>query len=93
MPGSTIRHGKWKLLIKTLTPGGQSGRDGKRPSAPAGSLFDLENDPGQTTNVSDKHPEIVADLTRRMGAAMKELEKNNLEIGKLDAVPHVEKAP
>jgi hypothetical protein len=26
------------------------------------SLFDLETDPGETTNVADKHPEVVARL-------------------------------
>jgi arylsulfatase len=29
-------------------------------------LFDLQNDPGETTNVADKHPEIVADMKSRL---------------------------
>ena len=28
------------------------------------SLFDLENDVGETTNVADQHPEVVARLKR-----------------------------
>ncbi|MEL6898247.1 MAG: sulfatase/phosphatase domain-containing protein, partial [Planctomycetota bacterium] len=83
VPGSVIRHGRWKLLIKTLKPGGKSGRDGKRPSAPAGSLFDLHDDPGETHDVSADHPEIVADLKRQMDAAVKELKANSRPIGRI----------
>ena len=77
MPGSVIRHGQWKLLVRELKPGGKSGREGKRPSAPAGALFDLQADPGETRDVSDAHPEVVADLRRRMDAAVRELEANS----------------
>ncbi len=60
-----VRSGKWKLHFphdyRSLT--GTPGMDGK----PAGyttakielSLFDLENDVGEKTNVADKHPEVV----------------------------------
>ena len=29
-------------------------------------LFDLAKDPGETTNVADEHPEVVADLQARV---------------------------
>ena len=83
VPGSVIRHGQWKLLVRELKPGGKSGREGKRPSAPAGSLFDLKSDPGETRDVSADHPEIVADLRRRMDAAVREVEANSRPIGRL----------
>ena len=83
VPGSTIRHGPWKLLVRDLKPGGKSGREGKRPSASAGSLFNLESDPGETTDVSAQHPEIVTELQSRMSAIVDELESNGRPIGRL----------
>jgi arylsulfatase A-like enzyme len=88
VPGSVIRHGQWKLLVRELKPGGKSGREGKRPSAPAGSLFNLQVDPGETRDVSADHPEIVADLRRRMEAAVTELEANSRPIGSLPGAEH-----
>ena len=87
VPGSVIRHGHWKLLVRDLKPGGKSGREGKRPSAPAGSLFNLQADPGETRDVSADHPEIVADLRRRMDDAVRELEANSRPIGRLPGAP------
>ena len=54
-----------------------------RPAASAGSLFNLQVDPGETRDVSGDHPEIVADLRRRMDAAVKDLEANSRPIGRL----------
>ncbi len=87
VPGSVIRHGQWKLLVRDLKPGGKSGREGKRPSAQAGSLFNLQVDPGETRDVSGDHPEIVADLRRRMDEAVRELEANSRPIGRLPGAP------
>ena len=53
-----IRKGKWKL-IRDLPP-----RLGKRVQ-----LFDLENDIAEENDLSEKHPEVVAELT----AAFEEL--------------------
>ncbi|TWU18701.1 sulfatase-like hydrolase/transferase [Allorhodopirellula heiligendammensis] len=82
VPGSMIRHGQWKLLVRDLKPGGKSGREGKRPSAPAGSLFNLQADPGETQDVSADQPAIVADLRCRMNEAVSELEANSRPIGR-----------
>jgi arylsulfatase A-like enzyme len=83
VPSSVIRHGQWKLLVRDLKPGGKSGREGKRPSASAGSLYNLHTDPGETHDVSAEYPEIVADLRRRMNEAVSELEANSRPIGRL----------
>lgn len=78
---------RWKLLVRELKPGGKSGREGRRPSASAGSLFNLQADPGETRDVSADHPEIVADPRRRMDAAVRELEANSRPIGRILDAP------
>ena len=86
VPGATIRHQQWKLLVKGAKPGGsKSDRVGKtdRVPAPAGSLFNLAQDLGESTDVSKDHPEIVADLQRRMNEAMEELNANSRAPGRL----------
>jgi len=51
--GEAIRMGKWKAVGK---PG-------------ALKLFDLDRDPGETTDLSAAHPEIVGELNERMTKA------------------------
>lgn len=77
VPGSTIRSGDWKLLVKTQSPGGGVNK-GKtdRVSAEAGSLFNLKEDVGETKDVSREFPEKVADLTRMMDTYMDSFRKN-----------------
>lgn len=66
-----IRSGKWKLhfphAYRSLN--GREGGDGGKPvryetlrTGPA--LFDLESDVGETTNVADKHPDVVKRLQK-----------------------------
>ncbi len=63
-----VRYGRWKLHFShpyiTIT---RPGEDGERGTAQQGhverSLFDLENDVGETTNVADRHPDVVRRLT------------------------------
>jgi arylsulfatase A-like enzyme len=90
VPGSTIRHGDWKLLVKGQTPGGSKsdtvGKTDRVPAA-AGSLFHLEEDIGETTDVSRQHPERVAELMKRMEAFEAELKKNTRSIGRITEVP------
>ncbi len=64
-----VRMGRWKLHFphkyRTLggRPGGKGGIPVKYETAEIGlALFDLENDPGETKDVKDEHPEIVAKI-------------------------------
>jgi arylsulfatase A-like enzyme len=86
VPGATIRYKDWKLLVKYQKPGGRDRGNGEtdRVPAEAGSLFNLKNDVSESTDVSEQFPEIVRGLKIRMKAAMRELNANTREIGKLD---------
>jgi arylsulfatase A len=60
-----IRRGEWKLC---LCPG-SGGWSAPRPNValkdtrlPSVQLYDLVSDPGETMNVQDKHPQVVAEL-------------------------------
>jgi len=64
-----VRMGRWKLHFPHgyRTLGGREGGTGGIPvpyeRARIGlSLFDLENDIGETTNVADEHPDVVAKI-------------------------------
>jgi arylsulfatase A len=75
-----VRDRQWKLHLphqyRTL-----NGRDGGTGGAPVEysqtrigeELFDLKNDPGETTNVAEKHPEIVERLREMAAAARHDL--------------------
>ena len=90
VPGSTIRQDDWKLLLKAQKPGGskadQVGKTDRVPAA-AGSLFHLGEDVGETTDVSEKHTERVAGLTKRMKDFQAELKRNTRPIGRITEVP------
>lgn len=60
-----IRQGQWKLELCPDSGGWSEPKPGS-PAAkglPAVQLYDLSGDIGETQNVQDKHPEIVAQLT------------------------------
>lgn len=66
-----VRMGKWKLHFphqyRTLAgrPGGTGGQPAPYQEAEIGlSLFDLESDVGETTNVADQHPDVVAQIEK-----------------------------
>jgi arylsulfatase A-like enzyme len=40
----------------------------------ADQLYDLRNDPQETTNVADQHPEVVAEMKQRLSAQLKQFE-------------------
>ncbi|MCI0347782.1 MAG: arylsulfatase [Acidobacteriales bacterium] len=60
-----IREGNWKLILGQ--GGGGLGWDKEaRKNKPAGQLFDLGADPGETTNLYERYPEKVRQLTIRL---------------------------
>jgi arylsulfatase A-like enzyme len=72
-----VRMGKWKLHFphgyRTLTgrPGGTGGTPVPYDQAKIElSLFDLENDIGEITDVADQHPEVVAQI-KKLADAMR----------------------
>ena len=59
-----IREGEWKLCLCPGSGGWSAPRPGKSPTdAPNVQLFNLADDPAETTNVQADHPEKVAQLT------------------------------
>ena len=52
-----MREGKWKLILSTGS-GGRQKPKGTKFEKPY-QLYDLEKDPGETTNLIDKHPEVA----------------------------------
>lgn len=75
-----VRSGKWKLHLphdyRTLNgrAGGTGGVPVKYDNGEIGlSLFDLESDPGEETNVADKHADVVARLRTLARSIQQEL--------------------
>ena len=69
--GLSIRHGKWKYLEKPY----KKGRKGKwvqsfllPDTAPGhkGQLYDLQADPGETTNLYFENPEMAELLSKKL---------------------------
>lgn len=59
---AAVRQGEWKLLWRTMLPSSVE-------------LYNIAQDPSETTNLADKHPEKVAQLQKRMDALAKEASK------------------
>ncbi len=51
---SAVRQGKWKLILDAT------------PGAPPVQLFDLEQDPGERSNLAEQQPEVVQRLRQAM---------------------------
>ena len=62
-----IRSGRWKLHTHTV---------GKSGIEVCNELYDLVADIGETTNLYDQHPDIVADLNAQMDIYRKDLGDN-----------------
>ena len=81
---SAVRGGKWKLIFPgqyTVWSGGGGGLPGHgREVKKIGlSLYNLETDVGETTNLVDQHPNIVARLQRFADEARKTLGDADME--------------
>jgi arylsulfatase A-like enzyme len=75
-----VRDQRWKLTLphqyRTLDgrPPGRDGYPGKYEQAKIGlELFDLANDVGESTNVAEDHPEVVARLSAAAEKAREDL--------------------
>ncbi len=75
-----VRSGPWKLhfphAFRTLAgrPGGRDGKPASYEEARTGlALFDLEKDPGETTDVAAGHPDVVERLKKLADRAREEL--------------------
>ncbi len=61
----TIRKGEWKLLMSPSSGGWSQPHPSKKAvlaTMPQVQLYNMKTDPSETTNLQDKHPEIVKEL-------------------------------
>lgn len=75
-----LRSGKWKLHMphtsRTMQgqPPGKDGKPGKYKAIKVGlELYDLDADLGETNNVADQHPDVVAKLLEKVERVRSEL--------------------
>ncbi len=93
---AAIRQGDWKLMLNAPQnkPQGQNKKqaEGKKQGKKQATaeedslpwLYNLATDPAETTNVSAKHPEIVAKLQAEAKTRNDELQANKRPVGKLE---------
>ena len=63
------RRGKWKLALARGSGGWTSPKENEVPrDAPKGQLYDMQSDPGETTNLFNSKPEIVQRLLALLAA-------------------------
>ena len=61
------RMGKWKLCLAKGSGGWTSPKEKEVPEGtPIAQLYDLEEDPSETTNLYESHPEIVEQLLKQL---------------------------
>jgi arylsulfatase A-like enzyme len=65
--GGAIRVGDWKLVL-SLGADDPDGKASKKKRQPSVELFNLKDDPYETTNLADREPEKLADLRGRLAA-------------------------
>ena len=69
-PTTVIRSGRWKLILGNGSGGRQAPRG--QPFARPYQLFDLSNDPAETHNVAEQHPDVVERLIERFEGLQKD---------------------
>lgn len=88
-----IRQGDWKLLLNGPQNPNQAAKkeaakEGKKQAAPAQDplpwLYNLSDDPAETTNVAAKHPKIVAKLRAEAKTHSEDLLSNKRPVGKAE---------
>lgn len=64
-----FRDGKWKLLLSKGSGGWSSPKENEMPEgSPEAQLYDMEADPGETTNLYASHPEVAKRLLDQLTA-------------------------
>ena len=71
-----VRDGPWKLHLGTEP-------DGERVKIVPGELYQLHWDPSESRDVADKHPDLVARLTRQAQSFSNGLRGNTRPLGRL----------
>jgi arylsulfatase A-like enzyme len=72
----SIRQGPWKLELCPDSGGWSDPKPGTATGLPAEQLYDLSKDIAETTNVVDKHPEVV----RRLKALLEKYKKEGRSV-------------
>ena len=61
------RMGKWKLCLAKASGGWSSPNEKQAPQgSPIGQLYDMQSDPGETTNLYESRPEVVQQLLKQL---------------------------
>ena len=60
------REGKWKLLLARGSGGWSKPNEKQSKNAPIAQLYDIQADPGETTNLYESQPEIAAKLLEQL---------------------------
>ena len=66
----SYRQGKWKLLLARGSGGWTAPKENvaRKAGAPIAQLYDLENDPGENTNLYESRPEVASRLLNLLKA-------------------------
>jgi arylsulfatase A-like enzyme len=59
-----LREGKWKFIAGSGSGG--RGKPGSKPWSTPYQLYDMQKDPGETTNLAEQYPEAVQRLTETL---------------------------
>lgn len=62
-PGA-VRTSRYRLVREISGPAGGSAATNKDENASPWQLYDMQNDPGEVTDLADQHPEVVSELSR-----------------------------
>ena len=76
-----VRAGRWKLRI--AQPPAKKGAKKTPPGPPTVELFDLEADLGESKNLADQHPDVVARLKTLMQAHLEDLQRHSRPEGQV----------
>lgn len=89
VPGATIIHNDWKYYMTTQVPYNKKNEEiwGEWKPAEAGALFNLTEDVGETTDVSNEHPEIAESLKKKIEQFMADMKSTSRPAGDASGLP------